>query len=302
CLYWSEDKQKWTSDGCRVSPKIMNSSIVCLCNHLSSFGGDFFVAPNPIDLDKVWAGFANIGKTKNFVVLTTLCTIFAFYIIAVIFARRADKSDKQKVLSSVPVGQTPNGTYCYEITVYTGIWRRCGTTSNVAMKIYGDDMDTGTVPLSYSAMCDKKLFARGSVNTFIFPAEQSLGDIQHIKVWHDNSGRHPAWYLRQVVIRDVQSDHKWFFVCNKWLALEKGDGRIDKVFYASSEKEINSFKNKFYNRAATGLGDGHLWMSVITRPPTSPFTRVQRVTCCLCVLLTAMVTNAMFYQFGEESK
>ncbi|XP_048586754.1 uncharacterized protein LOC5520731 isoform X2 [Nematostella vectensis] len=302
CLYWSEDKQKWTSDGCRVSPKIMNSSIVCLCNHLSSFGGDFFVAPNPIDFDKVWAGFANIGKTKNFVVLTTLCTIFAFYIIAVIFARRADKSDKQKVLSSVPVGQTPNGTYCYEITVYTGIWRRCGTTSNVAMKIYGDDMDTGTVPLSYSAMCDKKLFARGSVNTFIFPAEQSLGDIQHIKVWHDNSGRHPAWYLRQVVIRDVQSDHKWFFVCNKWLALEKGDGRIDKVFYASSEEEINSFKNKFYNRAATGLGDGHLWMSVVTRPPTSPFTRVQRVTCCLCVLLTAMVTNAMFYQFGEESK
>lgn len=170
------------------------------------------------------------------------------------------------------------------------------------MKLCGEDGESGTVSLSYSAMCDKQLFGRGSINVFLFASDSSLGDLNHIRIWHDNSGDHPAWFLRQVVVRDFQNDTKWFFVCNKWLALEKGDGKIDRILYVSSEKEINGFKNKFCSRAAAGLGDGHLWLSVVTRPPASPFTRVQRATCCLCVLLTAMVTNAMFYQFGEESK
>jgi hypothetical protein len=64
---------------------------------MSSFGGDFFVAPNPIDFDQVWAGLTSIGQTKNFVVLATLCTLFCLYIITVILARRADRNDKQKV-------------------------------------------------------------------------------------------------------------------------------------------------------------------------------------------------------------
>lgn len=170
------------------------------------------------------------------------------------------------------------------------------------MKLCGEDNESGTVSLSYSAMCDKQLFGRGSVNVFIYASEESLGDLNHIRIWHDNFGDHPAWFLRQVVIRHIQTDTKWHFVCNKWLALEKGDGKIDRILYVSTEKEINGFRNKFCSRAATGLGDGHLWLSVVTRPPASPFTRVQRATCCLCVLLTAMVANAMFYQFGEESK
>jgi hypothetical protein len=170
------------------------------------------------------------------------------------------------------------------------------------MNLCGEDSETGTVSLSYTAMCDKQLFGRGSVNVFLCSAPKSLGDLNHIRIWHDNSGDHPAWFLRQIVVRDIQTDTKWFFICNKWLALEKDDGRIDRILYVATDNKINGFKNKFCSRAVTGIGDGHLWVSVVTRPPTSPFTRVQRATCCLCVLMTAMVTNAMFYQFGEESK
>jgi len=81
----------------QASSKTVNGSLVCLCNHLSSFGGDFFVAPNPIDFDQVWLAMKNIGQTKNFVVLSTLCTIFAIYLIAVVFARKEDKNDELKV-------------------------------------------------------------------------------------------------------------------------------------------------------------------------------------------------------------
>ena len=35
--------------GCKVSSETNNEKIICLCNHLTSFGADFVVAPNPID-------------------------------------------------------------------------------------------------------------------------------------------------------------------------------------------------------------------------------------------------------------
>ena len=81
----------------QVGPKTMPGNLQCLCTHLSVFGGDLFVAPNPIDFDKVWSEFSRLGETGNFVVLGTVCSIFGLYLLALIFGRRADKKDKQKV-------------------------------------------------------------------------------------------------------------------------------------------------------------------------------------------------------------
>lgn len=200
----------------------------------------------------------------------------------------------------IPLGDMNADYYCYELTIYTGLWRRCGTSANVAIMIYGEDRDTDVIPLNCNNMCNKKLFARGSVNTFKLSLKESLGDLSHIKIWHDNSGDNPQWFINKVVIRDPKTDTTWVFMCNRWLAAERDDGKIERVLYLSTSAEISSFRNKFYSRATLGLGDGHIWLSVITRPPTSPFTRVQRLSCCLSVLMSAMVTNAMFYQFDAE--
>ena len=85
--------------------KSTSESLHCLCTHLSAFGGDFFVESNPIDFDKVWLEFGNIGETKNYVVLSTVCTIWMLYILFIILARRADKDDQAKVSTcSTPLG------------------------------------------------------------------------------------------------------------------------------------------------------------------------------------------------------
>ena len=39
--------------GCKVSNETSNEKIICACNHLTSFGADFVVAPNPIDFAKL---------------------------------------------------------------------------------------------------------------------------------------------------------------------------------------------------------------------------------------------------------
>ena len=67
----------------------------CLCNHLTSFGGNFIQAPNPIDFDKVFTEFARLSESGNISVLVTIA--FLIYFVALIFARRADKRDESKV-------------------------------------------------------------------------------------------------------------------------------------------------------------------------------------------------------------
>lgn len=171
-----------------------------------------------------------------------------------------------------------------------------GTTANAAMVINGDQGESEVLPLVNTVDGKKNLFARASVNTFVVKLKKYLGHLNYIRLWHDNSGRSPAWFLRQVVVRHVSSNKKSFFVCNRWLAVDKDDGLINRMLFISDQKTLTGFQNLFYSRTSKDLGDGHLWMSVYTRPPSSPFTRVQRLTCCLSLLLCAMVANAMFYQ------
>ena len=179
------------------------------------------------------------------------------------------------------------------------MWKGYGTTANVAMTIHGEDGSTPPISLS-DPTSDKIYFARGSVNNFTLSLPESLGNLVKIKIWHDNSGKNPSWFFHVIAITDVESGEKYHFVGNRWLAVEKGDGKIELDLNAASKKELAGFKNLFYDRTSRSLGDGHLWLSLFTRPPHNPFTRCQRMACCLSILFATMVTNAMFYQFGAS--
>lgn len=98
---------------------------------------------------------------------------------------------------------------------------------------------------------------------------------------------------------DLRTEERWYFICERWLAVEEDDGRVDRVLPVASDKELTHFQHLFVSKTVRELGDGHLWFSVVTRPPTSPFTRVQRVSCCLSLLCLTMVTNCMFYEVGD---
>ena len=189
----------------------------------------------------------------------------------------------------------------YNLHVQTGMWRNQGTTAQVGIVLYGEEGCSGPISLSNSN-ARKTLFARGSVNSFTLALPKSLGRLFKILIWHDNSGESPAWFLQQVEIEDTSTGDTWHFLANRWLALEKGSGEIEFEINAADKNELTKFKNLFVFRTARSLGDGHLWLSVLTRPPHVAFTRCQRLSCCLSVLLTAMVTNAMFYNFGAPPK
>lgn len=44
------------------------------------------------------------------------------------------------------------------------------------------------------------------------------------------------------------------------------------------------------------MSDSHIWFSIYARPPTSPFTRCQRLSVAISLVMSVMVANIMFYQ------
>ena len=68
------------------------------------------------------------------------------------------------------------------------------------------------------------------MTSFVFPfsVPESLGNIQRIQLWHNNDGHSPSWYLSRISVRDLLTGQKWFFICERWFAVEEEDGKIER--------------------------------------------------------------------------
>ena len=111
-------------------------------------------------------------------------------------------------------------------------------------------------------------------------------------------GSSPSWYLGRFHVKDVQTGKSWILNCENWFAVESDDGKVCRILSVSNEQELTNFNHVFSKQAVKGLLDGHIWFSIVSRPPTSNFTRVQRLSCALCLLCCTMITSAMFYNMG----
>ncbi|KAK4295540.1 hypothetical protein Pmani_031904 [Petrolisthes manimaculis] len=129
-----------------------------------------------------------------------------------------------------------------------------------------------------------------------------LGPLHYLRIWHDNGGkgRSSSWFLGYMVVRDIQTGEQFQFICNQWLAVEEGDGLIDRLVAVAGEEQLRDLSHVFTHSVDKSMADDHLWFSVFLRPPRSRFTRVQRLSSCMALLYLSMLVNAMFYQKVPE--
>ena len=181
------------------------------------------------------------------------------------------------------------------------MWRNSGTTTKVAMEIYGTDESTGIIHLRLEEPgVDKFLFSRGNMDVFILHLNKRLGEVKRVRIGHDNSGESPSWFLEEIVVVDKQVNISKTCTSSQWLALEREDGRIERTI-EQMPNQVH-FSHEVIKRWWKGLTETHIWVSVIAKPMRNGFTRVQRASCCLSVLLTAMLANAMFYKLDGISE
>ncbi|XP_078593939.1 polycystin-1-like protein 2 [Branchiostoma floridae x Branchiostoma japonicum] len=293
CMYFGEESQQWLSDGCKVGPLSNTTHIHCQCDHLTKFSG--FVPPNPLRFDKVFSA----SITENTVGLIAVLTVFGLFLMGCLLGRKADRADLQKIGVTIPTGLRLNSDpeNHYVITIYTGYRAGAGTTAQVSAVLFGFLDESEPLPL-----CDDRrvLFQSGSEDSFLVSTERRLGPLTHVHVWHNNAGFSPGWFLSRVVVKHVHSGHQDYFICNKWLALDEDDGRINRMVFVASPEELSNISNLIMSRMSKDTHDGHLYYSMVGRPARSSFSRVQRLTCCMCTVYCTMVTNIMFYRQGDK--
>jgi hypothetical protein len=120
-----------------------------------------------------------------------------------------------------------------------------------------------------------------------------LGSLNYIHIWHDNSGHNykASWYLKHIIVHDVQTREKYYFICENWLAVEKGDCSIERYVAISLNptniKPIWIIKDAIFN--------DHMWLSMITKSITKcMFTRLDRVTCLFVYFYLVMLSITLY--------
>lgn len=79
----------------------------------------------------------------------------------------------------------------------------------------------------------------------LYSTPESLGRVWKVHLWHDNGGLSPSWYLSHVVVRDLVQGSCWFFLGQCWLAVDEGDGKVERSLTAA-EYSL-TFKQVYHN-------------------------------------------------------
>ena len=233
--YYLDKQNQWKPNGLRVGPLTNLQQTHCFSTHLTTFAGGLQVFPPAINLNFV---FANADFVQNKTIYLTVIFVTLSYIILIIYARRHDRKDVEKLGVSPLPDNRREDHYYYQIIVFTGQRKDSGTESNVHFVVGGEKDQT-----SVRTFADphRKIFQRGGINAFIMAVPKSLGLLNYLHIWHDNSGKDSSgsWFLKYIIIRDLQTIEKFHFIAQRWFAAEKDDGKVIFYFF---QCEISFFK------------------------------------------------------------
>ncbi|KAM9305451.1 polycystin-1 [Gastrophryne carolinensis] len=285
CQYFDGNDRRWKTEGVVPLEDTRPNQAVCLTQHLTAFGASLFVPPHSVSFIH-----PPPPPGMNYIVLLTCAVCFVIYSVATIIVHKLDLLDASKAGIIPFCGKA--GIYKYEVLVKTGWGRSSGTTAHVGISLYGVDHKSG-----HRHLDGENAFHRNSVDIFQIATEKSLGNVWKIRLWHDNKGLSPSWYVQHVIIRDLQSSKNYFFLVNDWLSVgqEESGRRVEKEIFVASETELKRFSRIFKAEFQRGISEKHIWLSMWDRPPRSRFPRVQRATCCAVLIFLFLCANAVWY-------
>ncbi|XP_078473113.1 lipoxygenase homology domain-containing protein 1 [Lampetra planeri] len=155
-----------------------------------------------------------------------------------------DEDDGEIVRELLPQDGAEMEEKVYTVCVCTGDVMGAGTDANVFVNVYGHLGDTGERRLRKAERSLNK-FERGQRDIFKLKAID-LGELTKLRIRHDNCGGSAAWFLDRVEITDENSKSKYFFPCQRWLAIDEDDGQL--------ARELVPVDEVFLNRDTTGGG------------------------------------------------
>ncbi|XP_064454762.1 polycystin-1-like protein 2 isoform X2 [Ornithodoros turicata] len=293
CRTWKH--YAWSRQGCRAGLATSSLRLHCRCSHLSWFSGGHWVAPNEISWRKVTRG----ARDKSFLVVSCVVALWVLYGLVLVWARRADQRDEvyntvMDLHQNLPTDQQP-----YIVTIITGFRRNAGTTSKVWLQLVGLDGSSRKFLLK-DVSVNPSTLQRKSEDYFLATTERTLGEIREVVFTLEPKGSRPSWFLHTVVVQDMLEDLVWVFFVEEWL-VPSGCHQESFRFSPANGEQQADFWTLFRRRLQRHFFTGHTWFNVIARYRSSKFTRAQRVTSALFVILSALMFNVMYYDVDTTS-
>ena len=105
-----------------------------------------------------------------------------------------------------------------------------------------------------------------------------LGNLNYLRIWHDNSGHgdKASWFLKWIVVHDLQTRERFFFICQRWLAVEKDDGVLERLLPVAGDKQNTELAYLLEKQTNSNL-DHYLQTSLIQNPPINNPLQNQRI-------------------------
>ncbi|XP_023272777.1 polycystic kidney disease protein 1-like 1 [Seriola lalandi dorsalis] len=297
CLSWDGHQGAWTHQGCRTQQADTASAVNCSCHQLRPLTvvqHQIQSSRDTADLDPF------LSASCNLTVLGVLVLCVCLYILRLAVCKRADDMFKKNRRVHYLSDNSPFDSYLYAITIHTGLCSAANMSAKVYIVLYGEDGFSHTRELQVPGCT---LFRRHSQVTFILSTADSLGRVWGVHIWHDSSGPSPTWYLRQVEVSEMNRGHvkgrAWLFVGQCWLAVNKGDGQVERMLRVCTHGL--GFTKMLCFKLSNYLADFHIWMSVYSCPCPNLFTHTQRLSVCLLLLLGyACINTVIISQIDSE--
>ena len=295
CYFYSRSAKAWIADNTQVH-NTTYSGTVCRTSHLTSFGSGFFIVPNKVDFKYI---FAKASFKDNLTIYLTVIVTMILYLSLLTWSLHQDMKDKKKLITRALPDNNEDDYYLYEILTFTGNWAGSSCDSGVSFVLTGEYEQT---PIRILDEGRKDTLRKGTVDSYLMKTPRPLGPLHLIRIWHNNLAYDDfaSWFLSKMIIKDIQTGEKYEFICNEWLAVEHGDGEVERVFKCAGAGDRSNISYIFQNAAMKHLKENHLWYSIFMRAPRSRFTRAQRTSCAFTLLFMAMLVNAMWYERTPE--
>ncbi|XP_038008915.1 polycystic kidney disease and receptor for egg jelly-related protein [Motacilla alba alba] len=309
CLFLNGVGSEWSKDPCVIGPLTNWEKVHCICvsmrrrrsvaalpaPSIKFLAAKVVVLPNAVDLGRNL--IADIPK--NPLTLITVLCIFVIYLLLCCWAIRRDRIEKEiKYIIVLPDNEASDeGSFL--VTLYTGSRWNAGTKAEVFLQLIGQ---YGRSKFRCLWHQPSPAFQRGSIDCFLITTTKNLGDIRSFKIRLNNDSISPTWFLSRAEIEDMSTRKVWFFLCRKWLFLDKNNPSHAWKFSVTDPQiplpKFDYFLINFNRR----LTEYHLWLSIFAPVIAGGFTRFQRLSTFLAVILFTLLVNIMFFNADKNDE
>ncbi|XP_076807291.1 polycystin family receptor for egg jelly-like isoform X2 [Clavelina lepadiformis] len=303
CLHWEDRMRDWGESSCKVHQNAGIFNCECDVDQVTTnrvkrsgeeeipqiiYASHLLVFPNKINYDQLswnlWEQFQ-----QNPVIISVLLVFYVIYALLLIWARCKDKDAQKKGLFIEVADNSPNDQYRYYVTIYTGSRPNAGTTATVSMRLLGKRQRSNAHVIQRE---NENVLSVGSVESFLITTPRSLGDIKAVRMWRNDGGSSPKWYLERMVVRDLETNECWFFLCGT-----RFSDVTEYTFRAATLEELQVSNKLFLLKCENHFKDRHVWYSLYGMRPWQHgvMTRVERAATCSLFIFMVMITSMMFH-------